>query len=85
MAVLAASTHKPFLRRENFPTIEHDLYLVEQGSELQFGMAILLRSNWDSIFELHPHPFLFAGPLKINIFSYVVAAQVLDLTIILVF
>ena len=47
-------------------------------------MAILLGNAWGSILKLHPHPLLFADPLKVDMFC-IFTAWVLGLYIIFSF
>ena len=42
-------------------TVDHGMCLIEKGSKLGLDAPILLRHTWGSLFEVDPHPFLFAG------------------------
>ena len=46
-------------------------------------MAILLGSTWDSILKFNTHPFLFASPFKIIIFSSIIPSCIPDQNTIL--
>ena len=61
--------HKPFLKKaEKFSPLSMAHTWLNRVMNIPFNMAILLESSWGSIFEFHPHPFMFVYLFKINIF-----------------
>ena len=61
------------------------MYPIEDSIKYPFNMAIMLLCIWGCIFKVQPQPFLLAGFLDGDIFSSMIAVNILYLEIIFLF